>query len=155
MTILADGDIFESGADALAVPVNCVGVMGKGMAAAVKERYPGVWRSYSEDCRRGRVRPGGVTHHFAPRVRVAPGKFVGFRYVVCVPTKRHWRDLSQLQDVRFGLEALALWCRRHHIESVAVPALGCGLGGLDWADVRPLAEEALARVPRAELYAPR
>ena len=125
------GDLFESGAEALVNPVNCVGVAGRGLALEFKKRWPEVYECYRQDCERGWLRPGKLSVHYA---EVA---IIGF------PTKRRWRDASRLDDIQTGLPVLAAYLKSYAVRSVAIPALGCGLGGLAWADVRPLIVEAL------------
>lgn len=131
------GDLFESGAEALVNPVNCVGVAGKGLALEFKKRWPGLNVLYERDCAAGDLKPGTIRAYGDPRQEVPPWLVVYF------PTKRHWRDASRLDDVRAGLPTLRAYLNRWRVASVAIPALGCGLGGLDWADVRPLIVEAL------------
>jgi O-acetyl-ADP-ribose deacetylase (regulator of RNase III) len=145
----ARGDLLAADAEALVNAVNCVGVMGKGIAAAFKRAYPAVFVAYAEACKRGEVLPG--------RVLVVPtGERDGPRYVINFPTKRHWRNASLLEDIDAGLPALVDEVERLVLRSIAIPPLGCGLGGLDWADVRPRIERAFARLPdvRVLLYGP-
>ncbi len=138
------GDLFKSGAEALVNPVNCVGVMGKGLALAFKDAFPANFEAYEAACRRGEVQPGRM-FVFDTGSPTPP------RFIVNFPTKRHWRDKSRIEDVRAGLSALAAELRARKIRSVAVPPLGCGLGGLQWAEVRPLVEQALAALPEVEV----
>lgn len=139
------GDIFESGADVLVNPVNCFGVSGKGLALEFKRRLPTAQRVYETTCRAGRLALGCVV-----LVDDAPGR------VLIFPTKHHWRDPSTITAIRVGLADLAHQARAWPtVGSIAIPALGCGLGGLDWADVRPLIVDALADLPlRVMLYPP-
>lgn len=138
------GDILASGAEALVNPVNCVGVMGKGLALAFKQAFPGNFRAYAAACRRGEVQPGRI-------LVVATGSPAPPRFILNFPTKRHWRDPSRLEDIASGLEALATVIRERRIGSVAVPPLGCGLGGLDWAEVRPRIEAVLGALEAVEV----
>lgn len=119
------GDLFESDCRVLVNAVNCVGVAGAGLALQFKRHFPEQVNEYVAFCRAGRMRPG-VVHDAA----LPDG-----RRIVSVPTKRHWRDHSSLDDVAVGLRALALYCRETGMESIAVPALGCGLGGLPQVQV--------------------
>ena len=130
MLTFASGDIFAQPADVLVNPVNCVGVMGRGLAAQFKRRYPAVFRAYREACRAGELRPGRVL--LLPAGSARPCAIAHF------PTKRHWRDPSRVEDIDAGLRHLATTIRRLRVPSIAVPPLGCGLGGLDWHTVRPL-----------------
>ena len=148
MVVVVRGDIISADAEALVNPVNCVGVMGKGLALKFKRTFPDNFRLYETACRRGVVRPGSVFVH--PVGGDCP------RYIINFPTKRHWRDGSVIGDVESGLLSLVGEIRRLGVVSVAVPALGCGLGGLDWCDVRPLIEGAFSVLPdvRVLLFEP-
>lgn len=136
------GDILAEDVEALVNTVNCVGVMGRGVALQFKRAFPANFKAYKERCDRGEMRPG--------RVFVFETEGLGNpRYVVNFPTKRHWRGRSRMADIESGLESLTSEIRTRGIRSVALPPLGCGLGGLDWRQVRPklvAALEALAGV---------
>jgi len=144
----ARGDLFEADVDALVNAVNTAGVMGKGIALAFKQRFPDYFAAYAAACARGEVQIGRVRAWAHPAGRPA--------WILDVPTKRHWRSRSRLDEVAAGIDALVEALRARSIASVAVPALGCGLGGLAWADVRPHLERAFARAPeiRALVFAP-
>ena len=130
------GNIFDTAADALVNPVNCVGVAGAGLALQFRQRYPHSVQRYSAACRRGEVKPG---HGIITRTgRDEPA------YIVHLPTKRHWRDDSRLEDIEAGLFNLAGVIDQLRITSIAIPPLGCGLRGLRWEDVKPLIETAFA-----------
>jgi len=133
------GDIFAQPAEAIVNPVNCVGVSGSGLALQFKRRQPNAFHAYRRACAEGRVRPGRMfmfdTGGDTPR------------WIVHFPTKRHWRDRSTIDDIEAGLRDLAAAIKRHGIRSIAVPPLGCGLGGLDWRAVRPLVTACLAGTP--------
>ena len=131
------GDLFASGAQALVNPVNCVGVMGAGLARQFRDQYPAMFADYRAQCRAGLYQPG------RPRTWRRDGQ----RLIVNFPTKRHWRDPSQLQWIRAGLTILPGILRDNAIQSIAVPPLGCGLGGLSWPDVRGLIVEHLSGLP--------
>jgi O-acetyl-ADP-ribose deacetylase (regulator of RNase III) len=134
------GSLLDADAEALVNTVNCVGVMGKGLALLIKQAYPKNYTQYRRACTAGDVRPG--------RMLVWPtGRQGTPRYIINFPTKRHWRAKSRIDDIRDGLTALILEIKRLGIHSIAVPALGCGNGGLDWAEVRPLIEAAFADAP--------
>ena len=137
------GDLFASGCEALVNPVNCVGVMGKGLALQFKRRFPANFVAYREACARRSVRPGRCFVFDAGAGRP--------RFVVNFPTKRHWREPSRLEDIAAGLDDLAAVLRRHAIGSVAIPPLGCGLGGLPWPRVRSLLLDRLARSERVSV----
>jgi O-acetyl-ADP-ribose deacetylase (regulator of RNase III) len=136
MITFKQGDLFQDRAQALVNPVNCVGIMGKGIALQFKEKFPDNFREYAQACRRKRVQPGRmfVFNTYRPEVH---------RYIINFPTKRHWRDSSRIEDIKAGTLALAGEIRDRRIESVAIPALGSGLGGLDWDRIRPILESGL------------
>ena len=145
------GDIFGARAEAVINPVNCAGVMGAGLAKQFKERYPDNFRAYRYACQRGEVQPGRICVFDR-----GPGKQP--RYIFNVPTKRHWRDGSKISDIRAGLmDLLESLGRRPNITSVAMPALGAGLGGLRWPDVRHEIEAVFGSVqaPHVTVYLPR
>ncbi len=143
----AKGSIFTSPANVLINPVNTVGVMGKGLAAEFKKRYPAHFSNYQRACRDGRLRPG--------RILVCSPEHG--RTIICLSTKRHWREPSRLAYIKTAVAALSEEITRRQIESVAIPALGCGLGQLSWKEVRPVIQEGLAEAAETTdiyLYAP-
>ncbi len=143
---LVQGDILKSECQALVNPVNCAGVMGAGLAKQFRDRYPGMYREYREQCQAGKVRTGQVNLH-----RVKDGKTV-----INFPAKRHWKDPSSIGYIEDGLESLREALAANNIRSVAVPALGAGLGQLDWNAVQPLIIDRL-NLPglEVEVYGPR
>jgi O-acetyl-ADP-ribose deacetylase (regulator of RNase III) len=143
------GDILKADTEAVVNTVNCVGFMGRGIAMQFKRAYPQNFTAYEAACKRGEVQPG--------RVLVVPtGQLTNPRYVFNFPTKRHWRGKSRFEDIKSGLAALVAEVRRLGIHSIALPPLGCGLGGLSWSDVRPLIERAMGSMPdvRAVVFEP-
>ncbi|MFD3593194.1 macro domain-containing protein [Nocardia sp. NPDC058640] len=131
------GDLLAADVEALVNAVNTVGVMGKGIALQFKQAYPAMFREYARAARAGEVQIGAM--------RVwATGATSGPRFIINFPTKRHWRSPSSLAHVAAGLPALAQTIEENEIRSVAIPALGCGYGGLDWASVEPLIHQTLA-----------
>jgi O-acetyl-ADP-ribose deacetylase (regulator of RNase III) len=143
------GNLLTADVEALVNTVNTVGVMGKGIALQFKRAYPAVYKEYKAACARDEVKLGQMfvvdTGAMGPR-----------RYVINFPTKQHWRTPSRLEDVRSGLDDLVRVTNELGVRSIAIPALGCGNGGLKWAAVRPLIERACARMPdvRALVFAP-
>ncbi len=127
-----DRSIFEIDSEAIVNPVNCVGVSGAGLARQFARRYPENVRLYRQACREGRVTPG--------RGLITETGLDSPRRIVNFPTKRHWRDESRLSNISLGLRNLHRELLRRDIRSVALPALGVGLGGLDWRDVREIVE---------------
>lgn len=130
------GDILWADAEALVNPVNCVGIMGRGLALQFKTAFPANFTAYETACAREEVRPGRM-FVFATGYPSNP------KYLVNFPTKRHWRDQSRIEDIEDGLRALVEEIEDRGIRSIAVPPLGCGLGGLDWRAVRPRIEAAM------------
>jgi len=145
----ASGDLFDANVDALVNAVNTVGVMGKGLALAFKQKFPENYTAYRKACRAGDLNIG--------RMFVFDNAPATPRWLINFPTKRHFRSASKIDDIRFGLLDLIEQLREHAITSVAMPALGCGFGGLDWAEVRPLIVDAFSAIPsmRVLLFAPR
>ena len=139
------GDLFNSQAQTLVNTVNCVGVMGKGVALEFRNRFPRMYEDYVERCRAGRVQLG---EPYLYKDLVGP-------WVLNFPTKDHWRSVSRLSDIEAGLEHLERHYREWGITSLAVPPLGCGHGGLEWRVVGPTLYRHLARLDiPVELYAP-
>jgi O-acetyl-ADP-ribose deacetylase (regulator of RNase III) len=149
MIEISRGNLLTAEVDALVNTVNCVGYMGKGIALQFKQAFPENFKHYELACEAGEVQPGRMLVH-------DKGGLVKPRWIINFPTKRHWRGKSRLEDVRAGLEALIADVQRLGIRSIAVPPLGCGLGGLDWKVVRPLIEQAFALLPEVavKLYEP-
>jgi O-acetyl-ADP-ribose deacetylase (regulator of RNase III) len=140
------GDILDARAEALVNPVNCVGVMGAGLAKEFAARYPEMLQSYRHACRRRFLLPGSVHVYEVPFT---------LRYIINFPTKDRWREPSTLEYIEQGLVALVNEVRFREIRSIAIPALGCGLGGLRYTDVRPRIESAFQDVPAdVHLYQP-
>jgi O-acetyl-ADP-ribose deacetylase (regulator of RNase III) len=150
MVELQQGDILKAKADALVNTVNCVGVMGRGIALQFAKVFPEMLRAYEAACKRGEVEPGKVLTYDLSRLDQP-------HYVLNVPTKKHWRGQSRMEYIEAGLEALIEEVRRLGIKSVAVPPLGCGLGGLEWTQVRPRIEQAFSELPDVQvlLFEPR
>ena len=130
------GDILAEDAEALVNTVNCVGVMGRGIALQFKKAFPENFRAYADACGRGEVRPGRM-------FVFETGGLTNPRYIVNFPTKRHWRGNSRIEDIEAGLADLTRLIRERGICSIAIPPLGSGLGGLEWGAVRQRIEEAL------------
>ncbi len=141
MITFVKGNIFESAAQVLTNTVNCVGVMGKGVALEFKQRYPALFEDYQTRCQRGEVQPGALYMWEDSYVQV-----------LNFPTKRHWREKSEIGDIELGLKCLAMKYQDFGIQSIALPALGCGNGGLDWGIVRPLIERYLGEIADLDVY---
>jgi len=136
------GNIFTADTDALVNPVNCVGVMGLGLALQFKKAYPTNFKAYQDACTQGDVRPG---HMFITERADTP------HFIINFPTKRHWQNTSLMVDIDSGLSSLVEEIKRRGILSIAIPPLGSGLGGLSWSAVRPRIEQALADVPEVRV----
>ena len=148
MTLLfKTGDMFSEPVDALVNTVNCVGVMGKGVALEFKRRWPANFKFYKAACDTKALNPGTMLIFDTGRLFPSDGP----RYLVNFPTKAHWRSPSKLEYVEHGLDALVREIRTHGITSIALPPLGCGNGGLDWAEVRTLIERKLSVLDDVEV----
>ncbi len=126
-----NGDIFKANVEALVNPVNCVGIMGKGLALQFKKRFRDNFDLYHEYCARGQLRPGCIF------VTTDADNENG-QSVVNLSTKDHWMDKSEYHWIFDGLEDLVQWMIARDIKSIAIPAIGCGEGGLDWAKVKDM-----------------
>ena len=138
------GDLLSADAEALVNAVNCVGVMGRGIALQFKKKFEENFKVYKKACDAGLLRPGMMLVHDY-------GRLFNPRYIINFPTKNHWRANSKLEDIESGLVALVDEIRKHHIKSIAIPPLGCGLGGLEWNQVRPRIETALQEVTDVQI----
>ncbi len=138
------GDILCADAEAIVNTVNCVGVMGRGIALQFKKAWPENFKAYAIACKQKEVQPGSM-------FIVETGQLTNPKYIVNFPTKRHWRGASKIEDVELGLVVLARDIKEKRIKSIAIPPLGSGLGGLDWADVRQLIEATLSDLDDVEI----
>lgn len=138
------GDIFKEEADAIVNTVNCVGVMGRGIALQFKKRFPENFKAYESACKHKEVVPGKMFVH-------ATGSLIGPKYVINFPTKRHWRGASHMEDIVSGLQDLVAVITDLNIKSIALPPLGCGLGGLDWNKVQVCIESALSQLSEVKV----
>jgi len=146
----AHGNLLQAPVEALVNTVNTEGVMGKGIALQFRQAHPEMFRAYEKACAAREVRLGEM-HVFD-----LGGLAGGPRWIFNFPTKGHWRARSRLEDIERGLADLVAHVRKLGIKSIAVPPLGCGNGGLDWADVQPLIARAFATLPgvRTLVFAP-
>lgn len=149
MIELTTGDILKDESEAIINTVNCVGIMGRGIALQFKNAWPENFKAYEVACKRQEVQPGRM-------FVFETGQLTEPRYIINFPTKRHWKGKSRVEDIDAGLAALVAVIHEKCIHSIAIPPLGSGLGGLDWSDVRPRIEAALATLPhvRVRLYEP-
>ena len=149
MVRIEQGNLLEADAEALVNTVNTVGVMGKGIALMFKERFPENFRAYAAACKSGEVQLGRM---FVTDNRQLDGP----RWIVNFPTKDHWRSRTRLEWIESGMEDLLRVISERGIRSIAVPPLGCGNGGLEWRDVKPLLETTLGGIEGldATIYEP-
>lgn len=149
MIIPSHGNMLDSSCQAIVNTVNCLGVMGKGVALQVKRRFPVASREYIRVAKEGHLKPGDV---LATRTLALDG----CEWVFHFATKGDWRKPSQLEWIRSGLARMVDLIRELDIQSIAIPPVGCGNGGLDWELVRPMVIQAMSALPdvRVELYEP-
>ena len=144
MVLYKIGNLFDEDVDALVNTVNCVGVMGRGVALQFKNMFPDNYRAYQAACARDEVQPGAMFVFENPSLS-------GPRFIINFPTKRHWRSKSRIADVESGLSALAKEIYDRGIRSIALPPLASGLGGLNWADIRPRIDAALGNLDEVDV----
>lgn len=144
MVVFKKGNILEEQAEALVNTVNCVGVMGKGIALQFKKAYPENFKAYKKVCNAEELQPG---HLFI----FETGPLLTPRYIVNFPTKLHWRQKSKIDYIKDGLASLRQEIIARNIHSLAIPPLGCGNGGLHWEEVKPLIVAALDDIPGLHL----
>ncbi len=144
-----EGNLLQADTEAIVNPVNTVGVMGKGLALQFKKAWPDNFKVYAKACQSGEVVPGKM-HVYSLNGMLNP------QFIINFPTKRHWREGSRLEDIETGLLALVEEIHRREIQSIAIPPLGCGYGGLDWSVVRSLIEQTFVNLPGVNvlLYSP-
>ncbi|OAI63543.1 Appr-1-p processing protein [Ralstonia solanacearum] len=143
------GNILHADVEALVNTVNCVGIMGRGIALQFKNAYPDNFAAYAAACKQEAVVPGRMFVY-------ATGWLANPKYIINFPTKRHWKGKSRIEDIDAGLVDLCRVIRDREIQSIAIPPLGSGLGGLEWDDVRPRIERALSSLEgvRVQVYEP-
>ncbi|MEL7316038.1 MAG: macro domain-containing protein, partial [Cyanobacteria bacterium J06559_3] len=130
------GDILRAETEALVNTVNCVGVMGRGIALQFKKAFPQNFKAYAIACKNEEVQPGRM-------FVFETGQLTHPHYIINFPTKRHWRGASRMQDIDSGLKALVETIGQYEIQSIAIPPLGSGLGGLNWLEVKSRIETVL------------
>jgi O-acetyl-ADP-ribose deacetylase (regulator of RNase III) len=144
MIRFTQGNLLETDAEAMVNTVNTVGIMGKGIALMFKEKFPRNFETYARACEAGEIRVGRM---FVTETK----ELFGPRWIINFPTKEHWRGKTNIDWVEEGLKDLARVIREKAIRSIAVPPLGCGNGGLDWREVKPLIEQALGGIDGVEV----
>jgi O-acetyl-ADP-ribose deacetylase (regulator of RNase III) len=148
------GNILSSQAHAIVIPVNCVGVMGAGLARQFKEKYPELFVRYYNECMQGKLKEGECTS-IATYIKGKSHQTV----FILAATKGHWKNDSTVEGVRNCIENILKEVEKHQVSSVAIPAIGCGLGGLDWKDVEPMITETFSAYKKestkiVDVYAP-
>lgn len=144
MMIFNKGNILEAKAEALVNTVNCVGIMGRGVALQFRKTFPENYKFYKKVCERNELYPGKM-------LVFETGALVP-RFIINFPTKRHWKAKSRVDDIQNGLNALIQEVRERKIKSIAIPPLGCGLGGLNWSEIKPLIVKAFDSLPDVEVF---
>lgn len=142
MIEICHGDMFESGAEALVNPVNCVGVMGGGLAKVFKDRYPDAYEAYRMACDLGMLEIGSMFHF----------QRTDGLHLIHFPTKLHYSNDSELDYIIDGMPSLVTTIRGMGIKSIAIPALGCGLGNLQWFEVEPVIRDYLEELEDVHVY---
>lgn len=138
MKFIQNSDIFSADTEAIVNTVNCVGIMGKGIALQFREKYPENYKQYKHACDAGKVVVG--------KMFVTKNGFLKPNYIINFPTKKHWRGKSELAYIEDGLIDLSNCLKEYKIKSIAIPPLGAGNGGLNWADVKKLIVDKLSDV---------
>ncbi len=138
------GDLLTEDAEAIVNTVNCVGVMGRGIALQFKKRFQENFKLYAKACKNKEIVPGQM---FVCEI----GTLLNPKFIINFPTKRHWRNTSRMEDIEQGLHDLEKVIRERKIRSIALPPLGCGLGGLNWDTVRERIESALSQLTDVDI----
>jgi O-acetyl-ADP-ribose deacetylase (regulator of RNase III) len=144
MIELTQGDILKAETEALVNTVNCVGIMGRGIALQFRKAFPANFKAYEAACKANQVQPGKMFVYDLNRL-------YNPRFIINFPTKQHWKSKSRIKDIELGLVELVDIVQQQQIRSIAIPPLGCGLGGLNWEDVKPLIIKAFRSVPEVAI----
>ncbi|MDI9313282.1 MAG: macro domain-containing protein [Hydrotalea sp.] len=145
MIILQKGKIEDADAEALVNSVNCVGVMGRGVALAFKEKYSNNFKEYEKACQDGLVQTGKMFVYSTKNI-------FNPKYIINFPTKVHWRGKSKIEYIEDGLQDLINAVKKYKIQSIAIPPLGCGLGGLNWQEVSILIKNSFQDLPDVKVF---
>lgn len=138
------GNILESNAEVIVNPVNIVGVMGKGLALQFKQKFPHNYKIYKEACK-------NKTIDIGKSLLVDESTLEQKKFILNFPTKKHWSNPSKIEYIEEGLKDLVKIIQNNNFESMAIPALGCGLGGLEWENVKLLLEKYLGNLEGIEI----
>ena len=134
-----NGDILREDVEAIVNTVNCVGIMGRGLALQFKNKFPQNFKEYQLACTNKEVQLGKMFVH-------QTGQLINPKYIINFPTKGHWKQNSKIEDISNGLDDLITIIEKYSIKSIAIPTIGSGLGGLDWKMVKKLIEEKLKNI---------
>ena len=134
-----NGDILREDVEAIVNTVNCVGIMGRGLALQFKNKFPQNFKEYQLACKNKEVQLGKMFVH-------QTGQLINPKYIINFPTKGHWKQNSKIEDISNGLDDLITIIEKYSIKSIAIPPLGSGLGGLDWKMAKKLIEEKLKNI---------
>ena len=134
-----NGDILREDVEAIVNTVNCVGIMGRGLALQFKNKFPQNFKEYQLACTNNEVQLGKMFVH-------QTGQLINPKYIINFPTKGHWKQNSKIEDISNGLDDLITIIEKYSIKSIAIPPLGSGLGGLDWKMVKKLIEKKLKNI---------
>lgn len=145
MIRFVNGDMFSATFDAYVNPVNCKGVMGKGLALEFKKRFPMNFELYKDICDQGKLKPGYI---YWTRDITTNTIIINFA------TKDHWKDYSKSEWIDSGCMKLRQYLidNPHDIKDIAIPKLGCGLGGLDWSYVRRIFFKYFNDITNVDIY---
>ncbi len=146
MITYSKGNLLEADVEVLVNTVNTVGVMGKGIALQFKQAFPENFKAYQKAYRNKELKPGKI-------LAVPTGQFINPKYIFNFPTKRHWRGNARIEDIKAGLNDLTRLVQELQIQSIAIPPLGCGFGGLNWSVIKPLIEDAARNIPYVKVIA--
>lgn len=138
------GDILKADVEAIVNTVNCVGVMGRGIALQFKKAWPENFKQYALACKKNEVVPGKM-FTYETLALTNP------KYIINFPTKRHWKGASRIEDIELGLQSLVSEIKNKKISSIAIPPLGAGLGGLDWNTVKEKIVQHLINIPNIDI----
>jgi O-acetyl-ADP-ribose deacetylase (regulator of RNase III) len=148
------GNIFDSKCQVLVNPVNCVGVMGKGLALEFKRKFPKMFEEYKQHCKDKEMLPGRPVLYNTGKRFIQYDEYID-RLVLCFPTKDHWKHISEVEYITGGLYYIRNNYKRLKIKSIAFPALGCGCGQLRWDIMLPIMETYLCNLDiDVEIYSP-
>jgi O-acetyl-ADP-ribose deacetylase (regulator of RNase III) len=134
--IVNNTSIFDYNSQVIVNPVNCVGVMGAGLALEFKKRYPDNFINYKRICDNHSLYMGGFYPYWTGDKNP--------EYIINFPTKHHYSELSNIEKIEQGLILLNKWMNDMKLSQISIPKIGCGLGGLKWTDVEPLITNAFA-----------